>query len=123
MTFRIVTVALLVALAAILWIAYSRSRPAAAVRRALSREVSIPTRGDPPDLYWRPFPARLSLNWAALILGPIWYFAQGLWVHGVVLASLAFLSGGLLVPLVWLYAGLKANEDVLEFRIAQHSVY
>lgn len=123
MTFRIVTAALLVALAVTLWIAYSRARVAVAIRRALTREVSIPARGDPADLYERPFPPRLSWNWAALVLGPFWYFFQGLWVHGIVLASLAFLSGGVLAPLVWLYAGLKGNEDLLEFRIARRSYY
>ena len=123
MTFRIVTVGVLAALAVILWIAYSRSRPAGAIRRALAREVSLPARGDPADLYERPSPPRLSWNWAALVLGPFWYLFQGLWVHGVMLASLAFLSGGMLAPLVWLYAGLKGNEDLLEFRIARRSVY
>lgn len=123
MTFRLVAAALLVALAVILWIAYSRARVAVAIRRALAREVPVPVRGDPPDLYDRPFPPRLSWNWAALILGPIWYVVHGLWVHAIVLASLTFLSGGLLAPLVWLYAGLKGSEDLLEFRIAHRSVY
>jgi len=44
-------------------------------------------------------------------------------VHGLILLGLALVSGGLLIPLVWVYAGLKADEDVLEFRIAQHSLY
>lgn len=123
MTFRLVAAALLVALAVMLWMAYSRARLAVAIRRALSREVAVPVRGDPADLYDRPPPPQLSWNWAALVLGPFWYVFQGLWVHGIVLASLAFLSGGLLAPLVWAYAGLKANEDLLEFRIARRSVY
>ena len=73
-----------------------------------------PARADPADLYYRPFPQRLSWNWAALVLGPVWYLAQSLWVHGLILLGLAF---------VWVYAGLKADEDMLEFRIAQHSLY
>jgi hypothetical protein len=36
---------------------------------------------------------------------------------------LVFVSGGLFIPLVWLYAALKANEDLQEFRIAGKSVY
>jgi hypothetical protein len=68
-------------------------------------------------------PPRLSLNWLALILGPLWYFAVGLWVHGSIMLAIAFMSGGLLAPLVWLYAGLKANEDLLEARLARRSVY
>jgi hypothetical protein len=76
-----------------------------------------------PPLYHQPMPPRLSVNWLALILGPVWYFATGLWVHASILLTIAFLSGGLLAPVVWLYAGLKANEDLLEARLARRSVY
>ena len=76
-----------------------------------------------PPLYHRPMPPRLGVNWPALVLGPLWYFGTGLWVHGSIMLSIAFLSGGLLAPLVWLYAGLKANEDLLEARLARRSVY
>lgn len=68
-------------------------------------------------LYHRPMPPRLQVNWPALVLGPFWYFVAGLWVHASILLTLAFLSGGILVPFVWLYAGLKANEDLLDARI------
>jgi len=74
-------------------------------------------------LYHRPMPRRLSINWAALVLGPVWYFGAGLWVHGSILLTIAFLSGGLLAPLVWLYAGFKANEDLLDARLMRRSVY
>jgi len=74
-------------------------------------------------LYHRPMPPRLSINWPALVLGPLWYFGAGLWVHGSILLTIAFLSGGLLAPLVWLYAGFKANEDLLDARIMRRSVY
>ncbi len=122
-TFWRVTAVLLVAGFTMLWIAYSPWRPAAGIRALLTREVSLPARGDPPDLYTRPSPPRLSWNWGALILGPFWYLFQGLWVHGVILLVLTFVSGGLLAPLAWLYAALKADEDLLEFRIARKSVY
>ena len=74
-------------------------------------------------LYHRPMPRRLSINWAALVLGPVWYFGAGLWVHGSILLTIAFLSGGLLAPLAWLYAGVKANEDLLDARLMRRSVY
>ena len=74
-------------------------------------------------LYHRPMPRRLSINWAALVLGPVWYFGAGLWVHGSILLTIAFLSGGLLAPFVWLYAGFKANEDLLDARIMGRNVY
>ncbi len=74
-------------------------------------------------LYHRQMPPRLGVNWLALILGPFWYFLVGMWVHGSILLSIAFLSGGLLAPFVWIYAGLKANEDLLDYQIARRSVY
>lgn len=74
-------------------------------------------------LYHRPMPPRLRVNWLALVLGPVWYFLMGLWVHGAILLAIAFLSGGVLAPLVWLYAGLKANEDLLDARIMRRSYY
>jgi len=68
-------------------------------------------------LYHLPMPPRLQVNWLALVLGPFWYFLVGLWVHGSILLTLAFLSGGILVPFVWIYAALKANEDLLDARV------
>ena len=68
-------------------------------------------------LYHLPMPPRLQVNWLALVLGPLWYFLVGLWVHGSILLTLAFLSGGILVPFVWIYAALKANEDLLDARV------
>jgi len=118
-----VSALLLGLLAVALWIGYSRVRPAQRIRNALAREVPLPARADPADLYYRPSPPRLGWNWAALILGPFWYLVAGLWAHGAILLALAFTSGGLLIPLVWLYAALKADEDLLEFRIARRSVY
>jgi len=85
--------------------------------------VEWPRQPDPADLYYRPYPRRLSLNVPALILGPLWYLAVGLWVHASIMLSMIFLTGGLLAPLIWLYCGLKANEDLLEFRIARYNVY
>jgi hypothetical protein len=85
--------------------------------------LALPSKEAPEDLYYRSYPRRLSLNVPALVLGPVWYLLAGLWVHASILFTLLFLSGGLLAPLVWLYCGLKANEDRLEFRVARKSVY
>ncbi len=95
------------------------------INRILDMPVGIewPKEPGPEDLYYRPYPRRLSLNVPALILGPVWYMAVGLWVHATIMLSMVFLSGGLLAPFAWLYCGLKANEDFLEFRIARHNVY
>ncbi len=115
--------ALLVAVYAFLWVGYAPSRPARWVRRILSREVPLPAMADPADLYYQPPPRRLGWNWAAAVLGPFWYLLRGLWVHATILLTLVFVSGGLFIPLVWLYAALKADEDLQEFRIAGKSVY
>ena len=95
-----------------------------ALRKVLETPVGIARKDDPlVTLYHQPLPPRLKWNWWALLLGPFWYCGRGLWIHGVILLTIAFLSGGLLIPFVWLYAALKANEDLLEFRIARRSVY
>lgn len=92
--------------------------------RVLETPVGIARPDDPlATLYHQPLPPRLKWNWWALFFGPFWYFGTGLWIHGVILLTITFLSGGLLLPFVWLYAGLKANEDLLEFRIARRSYY
>ena len=97
------------------------------INRILNVQVGVPMPRQAPealrDLYYRPYPGRLQVNWLALILGPIWYLLVGLWVHASILISLLFLSGGALFPIVWLYCGLKASEDLLEFRIARENVY
>lgn len=95
-----------------------------AFKRVLDQPIGIQRKENPLDtLYHRQMPPRLGFNVLALILGPVWYFLVGMWVYGAVLLSIAFLSGGLLAPFVWLYAGLKANEDLLEYRLAQRSFY
>ena len=98
---------------------------AARVSRVLDIPVgfALPARESPAELYYRPYPRRLQLNWLALILGPIWYLLVGLWVHASIMLSLIFVTGGMLAPIVWLYCGLKADEDLLEFRIARYNVY
>ena len=101
------------------------ARLTAPIRRVLEVPVGIPlpAQQNPSSLYYREYPRRLQINWLALILGPVWYLLVGLWVHASIMASIVFLSGGLLAPFVWLYCGLKADEDLLEFRIARHNVY
>ena len=95
-----------------------------AIRRLLDRPVGWGRAEDPlRTLYHRPLPPRLRVNWLALVLGPLWYFLVGLWVQGVILLTIVFLSGGLLLPLVWLYSGLKADEDLLDARRWRRSVY
>ncbi len=94
------------------------------IGRVLNHPVGWERREDPMrTLYHRPMPPRLRINWLALLLGPIWYFLAGLWVHGAILVTIVFLSGGLLLPFVWLYAALKADEDLLDHRLMRRSFY
>lgn len=94
------------------------------LRRVLDTEIGFERKEDPvATLYHRPLPPRLGINWWALVFGPFWYLARGMWVHASILLTIAFLSGGILIPFVWLYAGLKADEDLLDARIMRKSYY
>jgi hypothetical protein len=96
----------------------------AAIGWLLNRPIGWVRKEEPMrTLYHRAMPSRLRINWLALILGPFWYFLVGMWVHGAILLAIVFLSGGLLLPLVWLYAALKADEDLLDHRLMRRSVY
>ena len=75
------------------------------------------------DLATRVTPAKLGWNWGAFFLGPIWFLLEGLWVYAIILTVLILLSGGILLPFVMLYSGLKANETLADNRLAQHTVY
>ncbi len=75
------------------------------------------------DLARRRTPRKLGWNWWAFFLGPIWFIAEGLWVHAIILLVLIGLSGGILLPFTMLYAGAKANETLEDFRLAKHSYY
>lgn len=98
-------------------------RAVAQTDEELSRPVRDPAAGLETDVTDRMPPPRLSWNWAAALFGPFWYLYQGLWAHFCVLAATAFLSGGLLLPFVWIYCAVKANEDLWEFRKARWSAY
>lgn len=94
------------------------------VRWVLNLEIGFERKDDPlTTLYHRPLPPRLSINWWALLFGPFWYLGKGLWVYAAILLTIVFLSGGVLFPFVWLYAGLKADEDLLDAQLARRSVY
>ncbi|HEY3247117.1 MAG TPA: DUF2628 domain-containing protein [bacterium] len=94
------------------------------IGKVLNFPIGLERREGPiPPLYHRAMPRRLSWNWPAFIFGPFWYVARGLWVHATIMFGLILLSGGLLVPFVWLYCALKANEDGLEFQIQERSFY
>lgn len=75
------------------------------------------------DLERRVTPPKLGWNWWAFFLGPIWFLFEGFWVQAIILLLLIGLSGGILLPFVMVYSGAKANETLVDFRLARHSFY
>jgi hypothetical protein len=103
----------------VVFVWYARSRPAYAPVRVGSTpppfvEEEVERRVTPPKLGW---------NWWAFFLCPIWYLAEGLWAHAIILTLLIGMSGGILWPFAAVYAGAKANETLVDFRLAQLSFY
>jgi uncharacterized protein DUF2628 len=85
--------------------------------------------GPPPpvyverDLSHHVTPPKLGWNWWAFFLGPIWFLAEGLWVHAIILVLLIGLSAGILLPFAMLYSGAKAEETRKDAKLARLSVY
>ena len=50
-------------------------------------------------------------NWAAFLLGGIWYLAKGIWPKGLVIILIALFSVGVGIPLLWLYCAVFGNWD------------
>lgn len=50
-------------------------------------------------------------NWAAFLSAVIWYFYKGIWLKGLVLVGMLFLTGGTAFLLIWLYCGIAGNYD------------
>jgi hypothetical protein len=57
---------------------------------------------------------RQGWSWAAFFLGPVWYLQHGLSVKGLVLLLLVLATVGLALPIVCVYAGLRARGDEYE---------
>lgn len=54
-------------------------------------------------------PKKSGWNWWAFLFGPFWYFYKGMLGKGAILFLLSLT--GILAPFMWIYAGLKGNED------------
>jgi hypothetical protein len=98
---------------------YASSRPAYAPVRVGSSPAAFVE----ADLARSAAPPKLGWNWWAFFLCPIWYVAEGLWAHAIILTLLIGMSGGILWPFAAVYAGAKANETLIDFRLARHSFY
>ncbi len=96
--------------------------------RTLAREQPLKVGPSPAvfveqDLARRRTPPKLGWNWWAFFLGPLWFLAEGLWVHALILTLLIGLTAGLLLPFVMVYSALKADELLEDARLARHSFY
>jgi len=75
------------------------------------------------DLAQHVNPPKIGWDWWAFFLGPIWFLAEGIWTHALILILLAVLSGGVLLPFVMVYSAAKGREVLEDRRIAKDSVY
>lgn len=96
--------------------------------RTLAREQPLKIGPSPAvfverDLARRRTAPKLGWNWWAFFLGPLWFLAEGLWVHALILTLLIGLSAGLLLPFTMLYSATKAAEILEDARLARHSFY
>jgi len=60
---------------------------------------------------------KVSFNWAAFLLGPIWYFYHGMWKKALILMGVSMLTFGIAAPLIWAYAGIASNYDLYLLKV------
>jgi hypothetical protein len=75
-----------------------------------------------PDYYARAFAefdtggSQIVWNWAAFLLGALWYLYRGMWAKALIYAAIAIFSGGFLIIPLWIYAGLRGTYDLYLLR-------
>jgi len=75
------------------------------------------------DLESRTTPGKLTWDWWAFFLGPVWFLAEGLWVHAIIMMILIGLSGGILLPFVMVYSATKGRETLADARLMRDTYY
>lgn len=50
-------------------------------------------------------------NWWSFLFGCFWYFSKGVWAKGLIILVITIFSGGVAIPLIWIYCGLLGNYD------------
>ena len=60
---------------------------------------------------------KASFNWAAFLLGPIWYLYHGMWKKALILIGVSFLTFAIATPLIWAYAGIASNYDLYLLKV------
>jgi len=53
-------------------------------------------------------------NWVSFILGPFWYIINGLVLKGLILLIISIGTFGFVIPIIWIYCGLRGNSDLYE---------
>jgi Protein of unknown function (DUF2628) len=84
---------------------------------------TVPAEFVEDDLRSRTTPGKLTWNWWAFFLGPVWFLAEGMWVHAIIMMILIGLSGGILLPFVMVYSGAKARETLADARLMRDTYY
>ena len=60
---------------------------------------------------------KVSFNWVAFLLGPIWYFYHGMWKKALIQMGASFVTLGFIAPLIWIYNGMAANYDLYLLKV------
>ena len=71
----------------------------------------------------RQVSASSGWSWSALLLGPFWYFSNGLVKKGLFLLAIALFSVGLAAPFIWVYCAVRAKSDLYEKRLIEKTRY
>jgi len=59
--------------------------------------------------------------WTAFILGPFWYWINGMHGKFIFLLLVCFFSLLLACPFIWVYCGFRAKRDFQNFRLRKNS--
>lgn len=57
-------------------------------------------------------------NWFGFLFGPLWYLYKGMITKGIIIFIIGMIAGSIIPGIgavgVWVYCGLKGNEDLNE---------
>jgi hypothetical protein len=85
---------------------------------ALPPAAQPPLLGGLPPYYYRAFSAiesgstKAVWNWAAFLLGALWYLYRGMWVKALLLVAVVIFSAGWLAIPAWIYCGAMGSYDL-----------
>ena len=62
-------------------------------------------------------------NWWAFIFTAFWYFYKGMWAKGLIILCIEMFSGGVAIPLAWVYCGVLGNYDYYLLKVRQNQFW